>query len=924
MGKRVERLLRAREVNEIAARRVGNELLTALHVEKSYPMYSLLHTLKEASSSRKWDTCKSTLHTMRRRISEVLTPDQAAKNQEGLIMCGGIELLVSILLSPLEQHGTPSRVSSLKASESSSRSQAKDFASMKIDLLGILREICYAKATVAENLSWNTTLLIDLFDKFIRPKDRPLPSHGTFECGVQLAEEILSARQDALSLESIPNFPSLVSSLSPSQLPMFCRLISLLLYMPDERSSENHSRRTSLTLTHTQQLQKEKDDRNAEIMDLNHGILIDRCPIFLPRLIKLLSVPLPTLSTPLHLSESSLTSAEFISLFMGLELSNDWDDLGCSDEQEGSGNVRTSEALGPARRRLAQAAREGLAALLSLEVVALADGNPTLQRPVTTINNDAPQVEILFVLCMLLNGKRKKEVQDRVGALGLIKQLNSMFSRIDWSISKPENNHDSCKHTTERVHGNLCECSPASALKTQFLRVIHVFCDRDADNMANKRLLLSASELRSVLGDDAPNDDSSTPTDAAPGLMSKIIGRLCVEPLDSPYRFWLASCVEDYLRGSHPADQIFIAKNNDLMKHLVDEIVEHGLKVSEGTLQTNFDLLGEMVKFNLEAVVLLDSLLSSSEDRFERFMNVAVSYLVDSNVLIRCLLLSFEFFQNSDPTNVQWPFFDRRNTCTPSEPLSWKTNDPSSLPPANSSNPAKSSACPEATHQAFPIVRAALSLLGSCSSSSDPTSSSSSSSCAGVDDMCIPPSASPSLYTSPALDPPVDPSSTSRLMALAQKTKVASFLECNAVRLLKDLMTVVSVESIDQDSLCCLNTAILFFIFAEKRANVSTYIQAICDMETDNQVDRKASYHRSSLRNFHDLLGFWKDYYVVRQKDSMSLEYSTRIRFDVYRSTVDSLCKNALSPEEHIRVPFNPTYEAASTLFDRSNVTLTA
>ncbi|CAN0487869.1 unnamed protein product, partial [Discosporangium mesarthrocarpum] len=33
------------------------------------------------------------------------------------------------------------------------------------------------------------------------------------------------------------------------------------------------------------------------------------------------------------------------------------------------------------------------------------------------------------------------------------------------------------------------------------------------------------------------------------GLLSKIVDVLMDEPADSHYRFWLASCVEAYLRG---------------------------------------------------------------------------------------------------------------------------------------------------------------------------------------------------------------------------------------------------------------------------------------------------------------------------------------------------------------------------------------
>jgi hypothetical protein len=42
--------------------------------------------------------------------------------------------------------------------------------------------------------------------------------------------------------------------------------------------------------------------------------------------------------------------------------------------------------------------------------------------------------------------------------------------------------------------GPGCACNPESALKIQFLRLVHNFCDRDADNTKNKHLMLSPTE----------------------------------------------------------------------------------------------------------------------------------------------------------------------------------------------------------------------------------------------------------------------------------------------------------------------------------------------------------------------------------------------------------------------------------------------
>lgn len=60
--------------------------------------------------------------------------------------------------------------------------------------------------------------------------------------------------------------------------------------------------------------------------------------------------------------------------------------------------------------------------------------------------------------------------------------------------------------------------------------------------------------------------------DTPKGLLTKIIHVLMLERADSIYRFWLASCVESYLRGSCPEEQLFVAKTG-LLPHLIGEIL---------------------------------------------------------------------------------------------------------------------------------------------------------------------------------------------------------------------------------------------------------------------------------------------------------------------------------------------------------------
>ncbi|CAM9815957.1 unnamed protein product, partial [Choristocarpus tenellus] len=298
------------------------------------------------------------------------------------------------------------------------------------------------------------------------------------------------------------------------------------------------------------------------------------------------------------------------------------------------------------------------------------------------------QVEVLFVLCTLVGGRRKPGAQAALANLGLIEVLDSMFDRLSWGSPRSAG-----PNPLERIHGPGCECNPESALRVQYLRLVHNFCDRDSNNNPLKHLLLSEYERSlfaeghfmtdslgtvvylkrgahpstaqspsqwrgappKVLSEDSQSE-SGTRGGASEansraggrggggggkerrGLLSKIVDVLMQEPTDSLYRFWLASCVEAFLRGGSAQEQLFVA-GSGLLTHLVREVTSDGLQCP-GALQTAFDLLGELCKGNREVLEMLESSMSKAQLR--RFLKVVVSNLVDSNVFIRSLVLSVE------------------------------------------------------------------------------------------------------------------------------------------------------------------------------------------------------------------------------------------------------------------------------------------
>jgi Trpc4-associated protein len=156
-------------------------------------------------------------------------------------------------------------------------------------------------------------------------------------------------------------------------------------------------------------------------------------------------------------------------------------------------------------------------------------------------------VEVLFVLCALCGGKKREQVQNRLGELGLVGVLTQLFDKLDWKATQS-------RSSSRGIHGVGCACNPKSALKIQYLRLIHNFCDRDSCNRVNKQLLLLPAPFKESSW--FPNPTAEVKD--SDGLMLKILKVLIKEPADSLYRFWLASCVEAFLGGADSKNQVHI------------------------------------------------------------------------------------------------------------------------------------------------------------------------------------------------------------------------------------------------------------------------------------------------------------------------------------------------------------------------------
>jgi hypothetical protein len=552
------------------------------------------------------------------------------------------------------------------------------------------------------------------------------------------------------------------------------------------------------------------------------------------------------------------------------------------------------------------------------------------------------QVEVLFVLCTLLGGRRKLDAQNLLHNLGVISVLNDMFQRLPWYRSSTESDEDNGSQERSDgdqpngIHGPGCECTPESALCVQYLRLLHNFCDRDCDNYAGRRLLLSESESLDLFGEDWSTQNSGR-SPRKKGLLLKIIEAFMRESDESPYRFWLASCIESYLRGSSPKEQMFTAQSG-LLDHLITEVSCDRLHCA-GSLQTSFDLLGELIKGNAEVVRLL--IVDMDEERFRKFMSVAAANLVDSNVFIRSLLLSLErFAARRGPHPI---YVDKSNSISSH---GWRSTE------GNASRSYLTHSWWEATP---------LSIFGASENEKDMSFESRPTDWFPSLDSVIRTNASCSAVSTTL------PSGlhgnvghfgwvfTPSGESLAPKTflpnsfeRLAWFLAVNQARLLRDLLSVVDLKNINHENICCLNTAVVVAIFANRRQQLAglleelrtlsseekdakqrspneqddvvdrAFVQAMRHLDLSKEKDTPSYARRASiltigkqhvgdrsdvLRNFREVLWFWSEYYSHRGRDRLSLEFSSHIRFQEWNHVVSLLAADDGSATSLVRAP---------------------
>lgn len=97
-------------------------------------------------------------------------------------------------------------------------------------LILINRELCFTHPNVGEWLSEDDRLITFLFSL--------LADARTFDAAIGLLEEVLGAKEETFDLARVPGFNALVRGMSDSQLGIFCRVLAMVVFEPDDRGGD--------------------------------------------------------------------------------------------------------------------------------------------------------------------------------------------------------------------------------------------------------------------------------------------------------------------------------------------------------------------------------------------------------------------------------------------------------------------------------------------------------------------------------------------------------------------------------------------------------------------------------------------------------------------------------------------------------------
>ena len=467
------------------------------------------------------------------------------------------------------------------------------FLDMQQNIMSVLRELASISQSAACELVSSRAFVLMLFECMFE--------NILFLEASSLVEELVAVSGVFIDLTSIPNIERLLMQLLPHNAACMCRLIGLLLFDPEDRMQQRVTTLKADGLVQ-QRLRVALPDSPQTICDRNVALLM-RLPAFLHRLCTLVIHKMP------HLGIGNMANFQMIRLLGAAQMAHLF-----------------APPVEPTWKRVPDNIDE--------DRLGQTENYDTNQLQVLT-----QRVEVLFVICTLLSSKRKLDAQRHFIEGKLIESLVHMMRRITWNHPPPQ------VSPMHQLHGPGCECNPESSLRIQFLQLLMNLCEVDSESAMLKALLLTDEERVAVQhGMDAGvfngRELSKVPA-VSRGLIHLILIEFINPMLEQNYRYWMSSVIESFLRGSLPLHQAMVVQSG-LLSHVANGILDETSQSVHG-LQSSFDLLGEMIKFNPALVLQLETTLG--RDGIANLTRICSSHLVESNMFLRSLLLTLRCAQ---------------------------------------------------------------------------------------------------------------------------------------------------------------------------------------------------------------------------------------------------------------------------------------
>lgn len=463
--------------------------------------------------------------------------------------------------------------------------------------LFIVKELERSNKSVLVDLCSDSSMLAGIF--------RSLRDEREVDQVVQLLEELLSQFLPRnFSLMHVPAFFTLLTAAKGRTLAYLCRVLAYLLYDSEDK------------LDLFKALDPVKKPLGPSILEINHCV-ISSIPLLIPRLIHLLRSPHIPL---LHLLPS---------------------------------------------RDIEDTSRQDIWAEEVLEETEL-----NAQEIASHL------IEVVFVLSVLLAGPRRIQVAERLFECDFVGVACRLMDVLNWKTAgRGGNAEPALKIQLLRLINNYCEIKTNERISRVLLTdkeremvhegvirnllschlynyedLLEAFTCKQGHAAADTMEFLSIHSLPDMINklvvemnpQKRWEELAYTVPQEQQGLMARLVHAFKVCG-DNTNKLLLSSCIESFLRSADVFTQFFIIQTGlitELLTILHSEVCESNL------MQASFDLLGEVLKFNKGAFICLSHLLSFSEQR--KWIDFCLTRIVDSNVFLRSLMLSANYFNSVD------------------------------------------------------------------------------------------------------------------------------------------------------------------------------------------------------------------------------------------------------------------------------------